>query len=90
MKPPKSVICARALRDNLEFARASFLLSQEEIDYNQEMHNRKPPIIGWSVRGEAWFCELHIEAAKNNSYLSLSEAIEIIKNSSAIFISRAE
>ncbi len=90
MKPPKCVICARTLRDNLEFARASFMLSQEDADYKQEMRNRKPPIIGYSVRGEAWFCELHIEAAKNNSHLSLSEAIETIKNGSACKDSRAE
>ena len=89
MRPPKCVICNRTLRDNVDFARVNFTLSQGEAAYTKEMRNRKPPIIGWSVRGEAWFCEFHIEAAKNNKDLSQSEAIKKIKNDSASKDSRA-
>jgi len=89
MRPPKCVICNRILRDKLEFARASFKLTQEEADYNREMRNRKPKIIGWPLRGEAWFCEDHIEPAGKLGHLSLSEAIQQIKNGSAVFTSRA-
>lgn len=83
MKPPKCVICSRTLRDNVKFARVSFLLTKEETDYNQEMRNKEPKIIGWSVRGEAWFCEFHLEAARNNQHLHIKEAIKTIKNGTA-------
>ncbi len=78
MRPPICVICHTDFRHSTKKGEMiEFKLSEKDKEYNQRF--KQKGFVGHPA-GKEWFCGKHIEAARKYQHLTLSEAIERIKN----------
>lgn len=80
MRPPICVICKKRFSpSDTEGGLVYFKLSEEEVKSNERFKERK--FVG-HPKGREWFCEKHIEQAKENKHLTFKEALQKMKDSS--------
>lgn len=79
MRPPRCVVCKKGFRGRPEEGGLlSFKLSEKDKSYNERF--KQPGFVG-HPRGKDWFCGKHYEKAKTYRHLTLSEAIQQLKDS---------